>query len=103
MHRKENYKFKIIHGKLYWKNDEMEKFIPVSSEVLTRVIELYESQVSEGIKIWDQFEKQGIRTTDEDPAFREFAKWMKSLRAIFSDTDPFREKERWTDNPVHLN
>ena len=53
MHGKGKYKFKVINGILSWRNEEMERFMPVSAEILTRVILLYERQFKEGIKIWE--------------------------------------------------
>ena len=61
MHDKGKYKFKVINGILSWKNDEMERFMPVSAEILTRVILLYEKQFKNGIRIWKQIENNDIQ------------------------------------------
>ena len=106
MHGKGRYKFKVINGVLSWKNDEMERFMPVSSEILTRVILLYEKEFKNGIRIWKQLEENKDREmsiTPEDPLYRELADWMEQLKGIFANTEPMREKGRWMDDPVHLN
>jgi hypothetical protein len=106
MHGKGRYKFKVINGILSWKNDEMERFMPVSAEILTRVILLYEKEFKNGIRIWKQIEdnkNQGIPVNSQDPLFRELSTWMEQLQGIFSNTEPFREKEKWMDDPIHLN
>ena len=99
------YKFKVINGVLSWKNDEMEKFMPVSAEILTRVILLYEKELKHGIKIWKEIENKNSATApnSESPLFEELADWMEQLQSIFSDTDPFREKEKWRGDYLHLN
>jgi hypothetical protein len=106
MHGQGKYKFKVIKGILSWRIDEMEKFKPVSAEILTRVILLYEQQFRQGIEIWDQIEEQqdqGMNPLPEDPIYQELAAWMKELRGIFANTDPHREKEKWIDNQINLN
>jgi hypothetical protein len=106
MYGKGKYKFKVINGVLSWKNDEMERFMPVSAEILTRVVLLYEKQFKNGIRIWKQLEEKEnreITIKTEDPDFRELAVWMEELQAIFANTEPFREKEKWMDGPMHLN
>jgi hypothetical protein len=106
MHGKGKYKFKVINGVLSWKNEEMERYMPVSAEILTRVVLLYEKQFKNGIRIWKQLEEKKygeITINAEDPDFRELADWMEQLQAIFANTEPFREKEKWMDGPVHLN
>lgn len=80
--------------------------MPVSAEILTRVVLLYEKQFKNGIRIWKKLEEkeQGdITINTEDSDFRELADWMEQLQAIFSNTEPFREKEKWMDGPIHLN
>ena len=57
MHGNRRYKFKVINGVLSWKNDEMERFMPVSAEILTRVILLYEKEFKNGIRIWKDIEE----------------------------------------------
>jgi hypothetical protein len=106
MNGKGKYKFKVINGILSWKNDEMEKYMPVSPEILTRVILLYEKQFKNGIRIWKQLEdqeSQGIPTNSEDPLFLELSDWMEQLKGIFANTDPFREKEKWIGGQINLN
>ena len=106
MYGKGKYKFKLINGVLSWKNDEMERFMPVSAEILTRVVLLYEKQFKNGIRIWKQLEEKKnkeITIKAEDPDFQELAAWMEQLQAIFANTEPFREKEKWMNGPVHLN
>jgi hypothetical protein len=106
MHGKGRYKFKVINGILSWKNDEMERYMPVSSEILTRVILHYEKELKKGIRIWKQLaenEDQEITINAGDPVFRELAIWMDQLQEIFANTEPFREKEKWLDDTAYLN
>lgn len=106
MNGKGNFKFKVINGILSWKNHEMERFIPVSAEILTRVILLYEKQLKNGIRIWKQLEQRenlGLDAYLEDPIFQELADWMDQLQGIFEDTEPSREKEIWIGNQINLN
>ncbi|HET7002735.1 MAG TPA: hypothetical protein VFI33_15530 [Puia sp.] len=106
MNGKGQYKFKVINGILSWKNDEMERFMPVSAEILTRVILLYEKQFRNGIRIWKQMEQQEnleMSVCSDDPLFHELSDWMDQLQGIFEDTDPFREKEKWIENQINLN
>jgi hypothetical protein len=100
------YKFKVIDGILSWKNDEMERFIPVSAEVLTRVILLYEGEIKTGIRIWKQLaesETLEVNAKQNDPMIHELSDWMEHLHRIFENTEPFREREKWMDNSIHLN
>jgi len=106
MHGKKGYKFKVINGILSWKNEQMERFMPVSAEVLTRVILLYEKEFRNGIRIWNDLKGQDHRakpTDSDDQLMQELATWMAQLQTIFSNTDPFREKVKWLDDPIHLN
>ena len=106
MRSKGIYKFKVINGVLSWKNDEMERFMPVSAEILTRVILLYEKEFKNGIQIWKQIEENKNSMTapnSESPLFQELTDWMEQLQSIFSDTDPFREKDKWRIDYLHLN
>ncbi|HZZ75468.1 MAG TPA: hypothetical protein VFE04_06040 [Puia sp.] len=106
MNGKGNFKFKVINGILSWKNDEMERFIPVSAEILTRVILLYEKQLKNGIRIWKQIEQQENQELDaylEDPYFQQLADWMDQLQGIFENTEPSREKEMWMGTQINLN
>jgi hypothetical protein len=106
MRGKGKYKFKVINGVLSWKNDEMERFMPVSAEILTRVILLYEKEFKNGIRIWKKLtehENLEITNMQDEPLLHELATWMEQLQAIFSNTEPFREKENWIDNQIHLN
>jgi hypothetical protein len=106
MNGKGKYKFKVINGILSWKNEEMERYMPVSAEILTRVILLYEKQLKNGIRIWkelEQNENQALTSHSEDPVFLELADWMDQLQNIFENTEPFREKERWIENHINLN
>ena len=106
MNGKGNYKFKVINGILSWKNDEMERFMRVSAEILTRVILLYEKQFKNGIRIWKQMEQQEnleLTAYSLDPLFHELADWMDQLQGIFENTDPFRDKEKWMGNQINLN
>jgi hypothetical protein len=103
---KGSYKFKIIKGVISWKNEEMERFMPVSAEILTRVIFLYEKEFKHGLTIWKQIEEiknEGKTIDPGSPLFLELTNWMEQLRGIFSDTEPFHEKEKWADNQFHLN
>ena len=34
---------------------------------------------------------------------QELARWMDQLQAIFINTEPFREKVKWVDDPINLN
>ena len=51
MNGKGRYKFKVINGILSWKNAEMERYMPVSAEILTRVVLLYEKEIKNGLDI----------------------------------------------------
>lgn len=80
--------------------------MPVSSEILTRVILLYEKQFKNGIRIWKQIEEneiQGNTFNQDDPLLYEMATWMEELKGIFENTDPYREKEKWMGDPFQLN
>jgi len=106
MHGKKGYKFKVINGVLSWKNEQMERFMPVSAEVLTRVILLYEKEFKNGIRIWNELKENTdlLKAKDsEDPLMQELAVWMEQLQTIFNNTDPYREKVKWMDDPIHLN
>ncbi len=106
MHGKGNYKFKVIDGVLSWRNPEMERYMPVSAEILTRVILLYEKQMRTGIRIWKQIEDndvQGKTFNQEDPLLFDLATWMEELKNIFENTEPYREKEKWVADQIHLN
>jgi len=106
MRSKGEYKFKVIDGILSWKNDEMERFMPVSAEVLTRVILHYEKEFKSGIRIWQQLmenDNQEMMAKLEDPLLHELATWMEQLQGIFANTEPFREKEKRMDREIHLN
>jgi hypothetical protein len=84
----------------------MERFMPVSAEILTRVILLYEKQFKNGIRIWKQMEQQEnleLTAYSLDPLFHELADWMDQLQGIFENTDPFRDKEKWMENQINLN
>ncbi len=106
MHGKGRYKFKVINGILSWKNEEMERFIPVSAEILTRVILLYEKEFKNGIRIWKQLRdtknsaKAGFR---EDLLMQDLAEWMEQIQTIFANMEPIREKVKWMDDPIQLN
>jgi len=106
MNGKGQYKFKVINGILSWKNDEMERYMPVSPEILTRVILLYEKQFKNGIRIWKQMEQQEnleLSVCSGDPLFIELSGWMDELQGIFENTEPFREKEKCIENQINLN
>jgi len=84
----------------------MERFMPVSAEILTRVILLYEKQLKNGIRIWKQIENnetEGKPINLEDPLLHELATWMEELQGIFENTDPYFEKGKWMDNQINLN
>jgi len=84
----------------------MQRFVPVSPEVLTRVILHYEKQLKNGIHIWKQIEGtdfQGKTINREDPLMVALASWMEELNGIFENTEPFNEKERWLNDEYHLN
>jgi hypothetical protein len=106
MHGKGRYKFKVINGILSWKNEEMERFMPVSAEILTRVILLYEKEFKNGIRIWKQLkdkEESVQPDISEDLQMQELADWMEQLQTIFTNTEPFREKVKWIEDPFQLN
>ena len=84
----------------------MERYMPVSPEILTRVILLYEKELKSGMNIWKKMEElkaAGKFNLFEDPLFQELTNWMKQLQGIFEDIEPFCEKKKWMDGPVHLN
>jgi hypothetical protein len=106
MQGKGKHKFKVIDGILSWRSEEMERFVPIPPEILTRVILLYESQFKEGIKIRELMEEQeklGMKGNSEDFLYRELFAWMKELRGIFGNTELPREREKWTDRNFNLN
>src|SRR5450631_3103523 len=106
MHGKGRYKFKVINGVLSWKNDEMDRFMPVSAEILTRVILLYEKEFKNGIRIWKEMEENDsfeLSAGSGDPLLKELTDWMEQLQGIFSNMEPYREKGKWTDDHFHLN
>ncbi len=106
MRGKVKYKFKVINGVLSWKNDEMERFMPISAEILTRVILLYEREFKNGIRIWEQLAGQvnlDLTGTGDDPLLHELTSWMEQLQSIFANTEPVHEKEKWTDDQFYLN
>ena len=84
----------------------MQRFVPVSPEVLTRVILHYEKQLKNGISIWRQIEGTDFQSktfNKEDPLMAALACWMEELNGIFENTEPFNEKERWLNDEYHLN
>lgn len=106
MYGRGNYKFKVIKGVLCWKNSETQRYIPVSAEILTRVVLLYEKQLKNGMRIWKQIEDndcQGQTFSQDDPLLHELADWMQELNGIFENTEPAMEKERWLNDEYHLN
>jgi len=106
MRSNKKYKFKIIDGVLSWKNEEMERYVPVSTEVLTRVILLYEREIRNGIRIWKRLKEDDNLITNgssDDPLVKDLSEWMEQLYGIFENTEPFREKEKWSDHQINLN
>jgi hypothetical protein len=106
MYGRGNYKFKVIKGVLCWKNKEMQRYMPVSPEILTRVVLLYEKQLKNGMRIWKQIEDndfQGKTFNQDDPLLHQIATWMQELNGIFENTEPPIEKERWLNDEYHLN
>jgi hypothetical protein len=107
MNGKGRYKFKVINGILSWKNTEMERYMPVSAEILTRVIMLYEKEIKNGLDIWNEIEEEQKNTISDlhmSQLYEQLFTWMEQLKGIFSDTDPYREKGKWSgDQPIHLN
>jgi hypothetical protein len=106
MRSNRKYKFKVIDGILSWKNDEMERFVPVSAEILTRVILHYEKEFKNGIRIWKHLTEnesgsQFVNTTD--PFVLELANWMEQLHGLFENTEPPREREKLLEKQIHLN
>jgi len=80
--------------------------MPISPEILTRVILLYEREFKNGIQVWKKIkEKESTERNagSDDPLMQELARWMEQLQAIFANTEPFREKVKWMDDPVQLN
>jgi hypothetical protein len=85
----------------------MENYTPVSPEILTRVILLYEKEIQSGLDLWNEIEKtqkHPISDRQMSSLYEELVHWMEHLKGIFSDTDPFREKDRWNgDCQINLN
>ena len=102
MYGKSRYKFKVINGVLSWKNEEMERFMPLSAEILTRVILLYERELNNGIHIWKRME-EAEGPVDSDLHFAELTAWLDSLRGIFANIDPQKEKDNWFEDNIYLN
>lgn len=107
MNSKGRYKFKVINGILSWKNAEMERYMPVSAEILTRVILLYEKEIKNGLDLWSEIESEQKHTVSDvhmSQLYEQLVDWMEHLKGIFGDTDPFREKDKWSgDRHIHLN
>lgn len=107
MNGKGRYKFKVINGILSWKNSEMERYMPVSAEILTQVVLLYEKEIKNGLDLWNEIEEEQKHTVSDvhmSQLYEQLVNWMEHLQGIFGDTDPFREKGRWTeDHKIHLN
>jgi hypothetical protein len=106
MHGKGRYKFKVINGVLSWKNEEMERYMPVSAEILTRVILLYEKEFKNGVRIWKLLNDKESATKPgmgKDLQMQELAEWMEQIQTIFANTEPFREKVKWMEDPIQLN
>lgn len=107
MNGKGSYKFKVINGKLSWKSPEMERYMPVSAEILTRVIMLYEKEIKNGLDLWNEIEEEQKNTISEvhmSQLYEQLVNWMEQLKGIFSDTEPFREKGKWGgDHYIHPN
>lgn len=102
----EKFKFKVIDGVLSWKNKEMESFKPVSAEVLTRVILLYEKEFKNGIRIWKQLTENEVSSKEirmNDLFIQELAEWMDHLHGIFENTEPYREKTQLAGLQINLN
>jgi len=103
------YKFKVIDGILSWRKSEMERFVPVSPEVLTRVILLYEKQMKNGLQLWQDIEAEQKNLASENnllELYQQLVSWMENLHGVFGDTEPSKEKEkeRWVEEiPINLN
>ena len=109
MNRKRKYKFKVIDGILSWKNTEMDRYTAVSPEILTRVILLYEKQMKNGLKLWQDIEAEQKNLGSESQLlelYQQLVSWMENLHGVFGDTEPQKEKEkeRWVEEmPINLN
>ena len=109
MNGKGKYKFKVIDGILSWKSSEMERYVPVSPEILTRVILLYEKQMKSGLELWQNIEAEQKNLASETnllDLYQQLVSWMGHLRGVFGDTEPLKEKEkeRWVEEiPINLN
>ncbi|HVY75037.1 MAG TPA: hypothetical protein VG890_09420 [Puia sp.] len=107
MNGKGRYKFKVVNGVLSWKNDEMDRYMPVSPEILTRVVLLYEKEIKNGLDLWNEIEKNqqlpgsGVQLS---LLYEELIEWMEQLKRIFADTDPMLETDKWNgDFQINLN
>ena len=109
MNGKGKYKFKVIDGVLSWKNSEMDRYTPVSPEILTRVILLYEKQIKSGLELWQNIEAEQKNLNAESnlpELYQQLVIWMEHLHGVFGDTEPVKEKEkeRWVEEiPINLN
>ncbi len=73
----------------------MDRFMPVSAEILTRVILLYEKEFKNGIRIWKDIEENDsfeLAAGSVNPLLKELTDWMEQLQAIFSNMEPYRRK-----------
>ena len=78
--------------------------MPVSAEILTRVILLYEKEFKNGVRIWNLLnDKESAKNPGKDLHMQELAEWMEQIQTIFADTEPFREKVKWMEDPIQLN
>ena len=86
MNGKGRYKFKVINGILSWKNEEMDRYMPVSAEILTRVVLLYEKEIKNGLDLWNEIEEEQKHTISDinmSRLYEQLVSWMEHLQGIF--------------------
>jgi hypothetical protein len=92
MNSKGRYKFKVIKGILCWKSNEMDRFMPLSAEILTRVLMLYEKEIKNGLDLWNAIEveqKEMMSPVNLSELYKELINWMENLKSIFGNAEPF--------------
>ncbi len=107
MNGKGDYKFRVMKGVLCWKSNEMERFMPVSAEILTRVLMLYEKEIKNGLDLWNAIEaeqKELISPAHLTGLYQELIEWMESLKTFFGNTETFNKKNALSEEfEINLN
>jgi hypothetical protein len=106
MNGRGRYKFKVIKGILCWKSPEMDRFMPLSAEILTRVLMLYEKEIKNGLDLWNAIEieqKEMISPRNLSELYGELVHWMENLKSIFGNAEPFDGGHGVLNEDFHIN